>query len=76
MRLQDPKLFRFLNKCFFIKKQNGVLMQNLLFLSAGVFPMHIFQVAFHDFQQESGFLALLMVEKEQGAFVTSEKRAG
>ena len=48
--------------------------------------MHIFKVAFHDFQQESIFLALLLVEigqglffisrKWQGAFWTFEKRAG
>ena len=40
------------------------------------FRTHTFQVAFPDFQQESTFLTLLMVEKEQGLFFISEKRQG
>ena len=52
-------------------KQNGILAQNLLFLSAG-----IFQIAFHDFQQESGFFDLLMVEKGHGLFLSSKKGQG
>ena len=36
--------------------------------------MHNFQIAFLDFWQESGFLALLMVEKGQGLLFTSKKR--
>ena len=37
---------------------------------------HIFQEPFHDFRQESGFLALLMAGKGQGLFFTSEKGQG
>ena len=50
--------------------------QNLLFLSAGILQMHIFQIAFCDFRQESGFLALLIVEKGQGLLFTSKKGKG
>ena len=51
-------------------------MQNLLFLSAGIFRMHIFQLAFRDFWQESGFLALLMMKKGQGLLFISIKGKG
>ena len=41
------------------------------------FPqMHIFQVGFHDFWQESDFLALLMVRKRQDIFPTFKKGQG
>ena len=36
LRSRHQKLFRSFNKCFSIWKQNGVLAQNLLFLSAGI----------------------------------------
>ena len=48
-------------------------MQNSLFLSAEIFLTHIFQVPFHDFRQESDFLALLMVKKAQGLLFTFKK---
>ena len=55
---------------------NGVLAQNLLFLRAGIFRAQIFQIAFRSFRQESGFRALLMVEKGQGLLFTSKKEKG
>ena len=71
---RHQKLVRSFNKCFSIQKQNGILVKILLFLSAGVFQTHIFQIALCDFRQESGFLAVLTVEKGQGLFFTSKKR--
>ena len=44
---------------------------NICCLSAGIFRTHIFLIAFRDFWQESGFLALLMVEKGKGLFFIS-----
>ena len=38
--------------------------------------MHIFQVEFYNFQQESSFLAPLMVVEGQGLFFISEKGQG
>ena len=75
-RLRHQKLFRSFNKSFSILKQNGVLAQNLLFSSAGIFRTDIFQIAFRNFRQESGFLALLMVEKGQGLLFASKKGKG
>ena len=40
------------------------------------FRVHTFQVAFSDFQQESSFLALLMVVKGQRLFFIFDKRQG
>ena len=54
-RSRHQKLFRSFNKCLSIQKQNGVLAQNLLFLNAGIYRTHIFQVAFHDFRTKFGF---------------------
>ena len=50
--------------------------QNLLFLSAWIFLTYIFQIAFRDFQQESSFLALLMVEKGHGLLFSSKTGKG
>ena len=75
-RPQHQKLFISFNKCFPILKQKGVLVQNLLLLSAEIFRMHIFQVPVHILRQESSFLALLMVKKGQGLLYISKKSKG
>ena len=42
------------------------------FLNAGIFWMNIFQTAFRNFRQESGFLTLLIVEKRHSFHFTSK----
>ena len=49
LQSQYQKLFRSFNKCFSTYKKNSVLVQNLLFLSAGIFQTHIFEIKFLDF---------------------------
>ena len=46
------------------------------FLSVEIFRTHIFQIAFHDFRQEFGFLSLLTVENGQNLLFTSKKGQG
>ena len=69
------KIFRYINVSPSRNKMVD-LAQNLLFLSAGIFQMNIFLVAFHDFRQETGFLPLLIVVKGQGLFFTSKNGRG
>ena len=76
-RGQDIKRYSSLLKSVCTSRNKmAFLAQNLLLLSEEIFQMHNFQVAFHDYLQESVFLVLLMAGKGQGLHFTSKKRAG
>ena len=75
-RLQHQKLFTSFIKCFSMQKQNGVLTQNLQFLSAGILLDAYFSSSIFRFSAGIHFFALLMVEKWQRLFFIFEKRQG
>ena len=64
---QYQKLLKSFCKCFSINRQNDILVQNLVFLSAG-----IFQIAFHFKAGIRPYRPADGGKKGQGLFLTSK----